>query len=413
MGPPGPMLYILLAGDEPARRCNTTASNGGFFNSGNRTITWSIPATLTPGTPVTVHFQAQVAPGLSSGTVISNQGAIAGTGVPANTVTDDPSTPAPSDPTRLTIVSQPDFVNSTKAVANLSGATVFVPGDRVRYTLVVQNSGSADATLVSVVDPVPAQLSNVTVANGGAVSGGSVRWTLPLLRAGEQTTLTFEGQIVTPIADGTVVQNQANITSPQSLTPTPTDDPSTPALDDPTNFTVTSKPNFDGASKVFTDVNAGSIEAGDVIEYTIAFTNEGSDSGRNMVVSDQVDPNLTNVVPQNGGVYDATTRTIVWSFGTDPRLLNVAPGSTIELRFRATIVATIANLTRINNQAQLRSLEVTTPVLTDDPTTPTVDDPTGFFVISAANLTDATKTVAGVGAGSYRPVDTVTYTITF
>ncbi|OIP28771.1 MAG: hypothetical protein AUK47_29115 [Deltaproteobacteria bacterium CG2_30_63_29] len=408
-----PATNVVLTDVVDLNLVNIAVQDGGFFNSGNRTITWSIPATLTPGTPVTVHFQAQVAPGLSSGTVISNQGAIAGTGVPANTVTDDPSTPAPSDPTRLTIVSQPDFVNSTKAVANLSGATVFVPGDRVRYTLVVQNSGSADATLVSVVDPVPAQLSNVTVANGGAVSGGSVRWTLPLLRAGEQTTLTFEGQIVTPIADGTVVQNQANITSPQSLTPTPTDDPSTPALDDPTNFTVTSKPNFDGASKVFTDVNAGSIEAGDVIEYTIAFTNEGSDSGRNMVVSDQVDPNLTNVVPQNGGVYDATTRTIVWSFGTDPRLLNVAPGSTIELRFRATIVATIANLTRINNQAQLRSLEVTTPVLTDDPTTPTVDDPTGFFVISAANLTDATKTVAGVGAGSYRPGDTVTYTITF
>ena len=56
----------------------------------------------------------------ASGATIANQGRISGADF-ADALTDDPSTVAASDPTTFVVVSQPDFVTSTKTVAEEDG----------------------------------------------------------------------------------------------------------------------------------------------------------------------------------------------------------------------------------------------------------------------------------------------------
>lgn len=90
------------------------------------------------------------------------------------------------------------------------------------------------------------------------------------------------------------------------------------------------------AAKSVTDVNGGTVQPGDVLEYTISGTNRGQDSATDLVVSDPAPANTT-VVPGSldagGGsaVYDDAGKQVVFRIG------NVAPGAAYRVRFRVTV----------------------------------------------------------------------------
>ena len=48
------------------------------------------------------------------------------------------------------------------------------PSSTVAYTLTIRNIGNADATGVSVVDPIPADTTFLSADHGGVLSGGRV-----------------------------------------------------------------------------------------------------------------------------------------------------------------------------------------------------------------------------------------------
>lgn len=396
-----PATSVVVSDVIDASLTDVAPAGGGVFDG--TAITWNLASDLVPGTPITLEFDATIASGTASGTVVANQAGVTGGGITGTALTDDPGTAATGDPTQFTVVSQPDFVLSTKSVVNLNGEADFRPGDRIRYTLEITNSGTADATNVTVRDPIDASLTDAVAGQGGAIASGVATWTLATLAAGDTAQLTLEATLVSPLANDTVVSNQAEITSSEVIAAVLTDDPSTPADDDPTEFTVLSIPELD-SEKTFIDANGGNVEPGDAITWTITVVNEGTDTARNVVVNDPVDNNLTNVVPSAGGVFAGGS--VVWNVG------DLAPGERVSLTLDATVVSPLANLTRIENQAQIVREGGAEPVLSDDPGTVDVDDPTGFFVVSAADLTGSTKTASGPGPDGYRPGDTVGYTIT-
>lgn len=61
---------------------------------------------------------------------------------------------------------------------------------------------------------------------------------------------------------------------------------------------------------------SGTVDPGEKVTFTISYANSGSGPATGFVISDQVDPNLTNVQPGPGGAYDLSTRTITWMIGT-------------------------------------------------------------------------------------------------
>ncbi|CAL9578844.1 hypothetical protein SUDANB121_05017 [Nocardiopsis dassonvillei] len=68
------------------------------------------------------------------------------------------------------------------------------PGDRVRYTIGVRNSGPGPVPAAEVVHILPPTMRYVTGTEGAEVDGGRVVWTRPL-EAGERATFDVTGEL--------------------------------------------------------------------------------------------------------------------------------------------------------------------------------------------------------------------------
>ena len=98
------------------------------------------------------------------GTVISNQGFV--TAIDAGIVdqpSDDPATPTVNDPTRDIVGNLPLLfaAKSVVLIGDQGTPGVVDPGDVLRYTISVQNSGTIAATGVVLRDAVPANTTYV------------------------------------------------------------------------------------------------------------------------------------------------------------------------------------------------------------------------------------------------------------
>jgi uncharacterized repeat protein (TIGR01451 family) len=134
---------------------------------------------------------------------------------------------------------------------------------------------------------------------------------------------------------------------------------------------ATFKPNFQSSQKTIVDVNGGEVLTGDVLEYTIAALNRGSDVAVQAHLKDTLPAGVTYVpgsLAITGGgsssgaktdasgddeaEYDATTRTVTARLGSGAGATtggSIAIDETVTLRFRVTIDATTRG--QIKNQA--------------------------------------------------------------
>src|SRR5690606_17591656 len=178
---------------------------------------------------------------------------------------------------------------------------------------------------------------------------------------------------VSPSAiNGLPVENQGSLSAPFLPMSLVSDDPATMASNDPTVFTLSTGVDFTGAdtNKMAVDVNGGLLIPGDTIEFTLTFTNNGSQSGT-VNISDDIPPFLTNVVittprpevvfaPPPAGA-NGTGRLVVSS-------LVVASGASTQIRFTAVVdsaapdgasIQNIANMSIVEDAAQNRPLPTT------------------------------------------------------
>jgi uncharacterized repeat protein (TIGR01451 family) len=417
---PGDTLRYTVAipnsGNRPATSVNVsdvvsttltsvTPLDGGTYDAATRTITWAV-GNVAKGATATVRFDAKIVIPTPNNTVLCNQASVSSAELPVE-LTDNPATLATNDATCVTVVSKPDLSAMTKVVQDLNGAPTR-PGDRLRYTITFRNDGTETATAVLVRDVVSTLLTAVVPLDGGVYDAATrtVSWSIASLAPTQQQIVRFEATVVTPLVNGTTISNQAFVTATQIPAPgTPSDDPATPALDDPTLITITSAPKLDNTDKTVLDVNGGVPQPGDVMSYALTVRNTGDAPARSTIVTDVVSTNLTNVVPLDGGVYNPTNRTLTWLAG------DVVPGTDKVLRFSASIVLPLANGTAVCNQGSAKTQDLATAVPTDDPTTPAVDDATCVTVQSKPDLGPSTKTVEDLNGGKVEPGDTLRYTI--
>lgn len=421
-----PLRTVAVTDVIDAGLTSIVPAQGGRYDAASRTITWDSTSTLAlarvvPGTDVTLTFTAIIAAGLADGTAISNQARISSADLASPAITDDPTTGAVGDATRITVVSRPDFVTSTKTFVDANGGTAN-PGDTINWTISVINSGAAAGNNVVVTDVVDANLTDLVIGQGGRYDAASrtLTWdaastpALARLAAGAQQVLTFTSKLATPLDNGTVVRNQAQLRSTEVTTAQPTDDPSTPTRGDATQLTVASAADLSGSPKTVEDLNGGAVKPGDSLRYTLAVTNKGTAAATDVVVTDVVDANLDTVVPANGGRFDAASRTITWDRAALAGLARVVPGATnvVNLQFTARVKASLDNGTVIANQGRISSAGLATPVLTDDPRTADVNDSTKVTVVSGADFSNTTLAVRDENGGAAEPNDFLTYTLT-
>jgi uncharacterized repeat protein (TIGR01451 family) len=222
-------------------------AEGGVIVSGNRPGDDELAVeigTLPPGGVATVRFQAVADPTAPEGGEAFNQARIVGANIP-ETFTDDPETTAPGDATRTPVVPVVPIV-----LAPPFGAKV-VSGDCPTLTWEMRwtNDRNDVALAIRVVDPVPAGtefLPGTLSASGGAAffnpATNRVEWE-GLLEPGGDVLIRFQTAVPEDVRrvenqgcafwdagrDGSPADDEA-----AGQTPVCSDDPATPAPNDPT-----------------------------------------------------------------------------------------------------------------------------------------------------------------------------------
>ena len=418
----------------------------------------SLPA---QGDSLVIEFEIALAAVIANGTFVTNQSGLMIGGVPF-LPSDDPNANGPADPnvagdedpTRVLIQSAPAF-RVEKISDDLSGdPNVLLAGETLRYTITVANVGSDDAVDVLIRDQVPANTSYVpgsTTQNGAAVPDGAGG--LAPLSAGilvnapsdptpgavpadpaadpaHVATIVFEVVVDASAVDGTVISNQAFVSSlPGGVSDRPSDDPGTPVPDDPTRDVVGATPLLFAAKSAALLVDAGSpgiVDPGDVLHYTISVHNSGAQPATAVVLGDSVPANTTYVADSltlnglpvgqpDGGVSPLVAGIPISSSDLTPPLPGpgegtLSPGGTAVVGFDLRVDAGVPAGTIISNQAALASAEVPSLLSDGDGNPATGPEPT-LVVVGDVQLLSITKQVAVVGGGAALPGSELEYVV--
>lgn len=264
--------------------------------------------TIAAGAEAYVIFQTTVGGAVAAGTILSNQGRVTGEGFPDEPTDWDNNPTNGHQPTEIVVGAGP-ALRLQKTYSDLNGGLV-VPGERIRYTLVLRNVGTVGATNVTVTDSVPTAhttyVAGSTYRNGvlvpdvGADSALVAGINLGAVAAGATVTVVFDVTILPSTPDATIIQNQASYTADGPLSGISDsslednvetgNDGSDPNDDDPTRYRVgvpAGKASLSG--KVWVDTNGDRVSqpdepvrAGWIIELllgdtVVATTRTGTD----------------------------------------------------------------------------------------------------------------------------------------
>jgi large repetitive protein len=279
------------------------------------------------------------------------------------------------------------------------------PGDTLEYTIVVRNTGSAPATDIVVLDPVPTHTSvvagSVTTTMGTVESENPPRVALGELAPGAEATITFRVTIASPLPAGiSQVVNQATVTS-ADLPAVFSDDLDLGGAADPTATAITASPRLVAEKTDRLAVDADGDEQpspGDTVEYTIVIRNTGNSEATGVAFNDPVPTHTTLVSGSNqstiGSLAGGASATVIF----EVRIDSVVP----------------AGVNQISNQGTVTSNELA-DVLTDDPDATGAANPTVTPITAAPRLT-VTKTDVlfedGDIDGTASPGDALLYQIT-
>lgn len=206
-------LAVTDVVDANLQSINFTALPAGITNNtvGNNIdlSTITVPANGT----VTIVYEVTVDAATASGTNIDNTATIthAGSGVAYDAI-------APT-----AIISPADLSTSTKTALDVNGGSL-LPGDTVRYTITINETGGQPASSVQLIDVVDASLTAINITNLGGGTDNSSGSTIDIsgisVAASGSTTVEFEASVVGGASVGTNINNTAIITDTISGTVT-------------------------------------------------------------------------------------------------------------------------------------------------------------------------------------------------
>ena len=327
-------------------------------------------ATATQTNVATFTFDVIVDPAAIDGTVISNQSFVSSVnGNVVDTPSDDPNTPVLNDPTRNVVGYRSLLFAAKRAALQVDNGTAGVvdPGDVLRYTITVYNTGAIAATGAVLQDAIPANttyVANSLTLNGlpvGQPDGGvspmiagvnisSSDLTPPLPGAGQGTlsanqsaVVQFDMRVNDGVASGTLIVNQATVLS-QKTPALRTDGDGNPSTGpEPTVVIVVPAPRLTITKQVAV-VGGGPALAGSQLEYLVSITNISAVPASYVEIYDDLDanaPGYLTFVGDTATLNGATTGiSITGSVLTADYFTTygaLAPGQTAVLRFRAYI----------------------------------------------------------------------------
>lgn len=285
--PAGMTFVSVVQNSGPAFDCSSVPAVGT-----NGTVTCTL-ATFTNGSSADFTFTFQIPPATPPATFFTNIATI-------SSVTPDDNSENNSSAAATSTPSNDADLGVTK-----SGPTSTTQGANVVYAIHVVSNGPADAQTVSLTDPLPGNMTFVSIVqNSGPAfncssvpavgSNGTVTCTIATLVAGASADFTLTGQVPGGTPSGTTYDNTATISSSQD--PNPDNDTSSV-------FTTVSSTDI-----AVTKGGPATITAGTNAAYTITLTNNGPDGATNPGLQDDLPPGTTFVsIVKNSGPAGACT----------------------------------------------------------------------------------------------------------
>lgn len=385
--------------------------------------------TIASNTNITIQFDVLIITPLPTGlTRVENQGYIRSDELPT-LPTDDPDTVEEGDPTITPVIATPiiDAFKRDSVAIDTDGDGLVSPGDRLTYELWVSNNGNTAATNVifeDTPDPYTSLVTGTVSTSQGTIERGNnrgdsaVRVLIGTLDAGATAVITFRVNINTPLPVSlSNVVNQGFVRTDETPT-VPTDDPDTPAPDDPTITPVVAAPVLDAYKddSLLVDNDGDSLPSpGDVLVYQLQIINSGNTTATNVIFTDTPDVNSMLIA----GTVNTSRGTVTQgnTDGDTAVTLNIGDlgsGGSVDLSFEVLIVTPLpTGAIQVANQGTIQSDNHPT-IPTDDPETPIVDDPTNTPLTATPRL-DALKRdslfVDANGDGLVSPGDTLLYQI--
>jgi uncharacterized repeat protein (TIGR01451 family) len=207
------------------------------------------------------------------------------TGPITNTANVTSTTPDPNPDNNSSTITTEVNAQADVSIIKTSTPNPVAPGDMLFYQLQVSNAGPADAQNVVVTDTVPPELSGAEFSTDGGVTWNTWNGTLTIgtLPSGDSRTIFIRGT-VNQNTTGSIT-NTANVTS---STPDP----------NPNNNTSTTVTNVVPTESADISVTKSAIPnpvaPGQTLTYTITVSNAGPSDAQNVVLTDNIPPEILN-----------------------------------------------------------------------------------------------------------------------
>ena len=382
---------------------------------------------------LSLSFEVQIAGTLPAGvTQIENQGIIYydtnNDGInDASQPTDGDTTLAGNQLSILQLTAGANFSSSNKVVelfSDADGNQAVSPGDLLRYTIKIINSGNQDAALASLIDALPDELTYLAGSLSSTpaipvpsynVSDNQIEWGASVA-AGSTVTIQYIATVKSGLFPGLVINNQGVIYS--GIDVSYTDGNLSEPGSQTTSITLGGQPQG-LAIKSATDLNGGNLEPGDIIRYDIQMNNSSSYDAINLEFSDSI-PNYCDYVI---GSLSVPSGTVVISETPLIRVqgIDVYARSLSNLSFKVKVRDTVpAGINTISNQGLVfydsdGNGSNDAFQNTDGDTSVSGNQPTILSLAAGAVFTNSSKAVELFsdvdGNGSVSPGDILQYTL--
>ena len=243
-------------------------------------------------------------------------------------------------------------------------------------------------------------------------------------------TITFNVVVNPNVADGTVISNQGFVSAVgNGIVDKPSDDPGTPAPNDPTRNIVGNHPLLFAAKRVvlFSDQGSpGIVDPGDVLRYTITVQNSATIPATGVVLTDAVPANTTYVANStllnglpvgqpDGGVSPLASGINISSSNLTPPLPGpgagtISPSTSAVLQYDLRVNPGTPSARVISNQAVVRSTGLPN-LLTDGDGNPATGPEPTLVVVGVGQQLSITNQVSVVGGGAAVPGAQLEYVV--
>ncbi|TCO62801.1 DUF7507 domain-containing protein [Actinocrispum wychmicini] len=285
--------------------------------SGSGPIDWAVPG-LAVGETVTLTVKVRVEEAAIGKDLVNRAAVPIG---PPPVV--PPDNRCPDDPAAACVTTKvPAPSYTVKKTADKQSAN---PGDTVRYTVTVTNTGRVTAAGLKIVDDLTGVLDDADYQNDASATTGTVSYATPKvtwagsLAAGEKVTVTYSVKVKKPNPGNNKLVNAVSSDNPGGNCP--------PGSTDPDCSTTTPVSGLE----IKKSVDKSSANPGDVVKYTVTVKNTGQTPYSGATFTDDLTQVLDDADYQNDGA--ATVGAVSY---VPPKLTwtgNVAVGQTVTVTY--------------------------------------------------------------------------------